>query len=272
MVAGDTRTMSLLHEALRAGHRPPLSAPASARQVLVAGGAGALGAAVLEQLLAGGGFSRVAVLVTQPLNAALRGLVTVGADTLEAPAADHGEDTAIVVFDRERHANGRERAFLRPAPQDLPALAAALRRRGVCRLVVVMPHAPATLPEALKQGLANLDEHAVAALGFEQLVFVRSAQASAAGAAAHPLQRVGDWVLSQLSVMIPQRDKPVRPRKVAQFVAALARALPQAPTGTRVVPPELVWDASQAGDVAMVVDDWLHGRATAEPAVKPMRM
>jgi hypothetical protein len=264
--------MSLLHEALRAGHRSSHAATGTSRQVLVAGGAGALGAAVLEQLLAGGAFARVAVLVTQPLNTALRGLVTVPADALAAPAAGPGEDTAIVVFDRERHANGRELAFLRPAPQALPALATALHRRGVRRLVVVMPHAQSTLPEALKQGLANLDEHAVAALGFEQLVIVRSAQAPRVDAASHPLQRVGDWVLAQLALMIPQRDKPVRARKVAQFVAELARVLPQAPCGTRIVPPGLVWDASQAGDVAAVVDDWLHGRATAEPAVKPMRM
>jgi nucleoside-diphosphate-sugar epimerase len=264
--------MSLLHEALRAGHRPPPPSRAGkARHLLVAGGAGALGAAVLEELLADGTFARVAVLVTQPLNTALRGLAIVAADTLDEPPL-HAEDTAVVVFDRERHANGREQAFLRPAPENLPSLAAALRRRGVRRLVVVMPHASAMLPEALKQGLANLDEHAVAALDFEQLVFVRSAQASAGSAASHPLQRVADWVLAQLSLMIPQRDKPVRARKVAHFVAALARALPQAPAGTRVVPPELVWDASQAGDVAALVDDWLHGRATAQPGVKPMRM
>jgi hypothetical protein len=272
VAAAILQRMSLLHEALRAGHRSPLSAAAPARQVLVAGGAGALGAAVLEELLAGGAFARVAVLVTQPLNAALRGLVTVPADTLHAPPALHGEDTAIVVFDRERHANGREQAFLRPQPHELPALAAALRRRGVRRLVVVMPHAPASLPEALKQGLANLDEHAVAAQGFEQLVIVRSAQAPSQAGAKHPLQHVADWVLAQLQLMIPQRDKPVRARKVAQFVAALARALPQASAGTRVVPPGLVWDAAQAGDVALLVDDWLHGRATPHPSTRPMRM
>ena len=243
----------------------------STRRLLVAGGAGALGAAVLEQLLAGGGYAGVAVLVTQPLQVALRGLATVPAGTLDdVPAL--GEDTAVVVFDRERHANGREQAFLRPQPHELPALARALRRRGVRRLVVVMPHAPASLPEAMKQGLANLDEQAVAALGFEQLVIVRPAQASSRAVAAHPLQRVADWVLSQLQLMIPQRDKPVRAHKLAGFVAALVRALPQAPAGTRIVPPELVWQAAQHADAGALVRAWLAGEALPAPNARRMRL
>lgn len=264
--------MSLLHEALRAGHAPPRPHAGATRQVLVVGGAGALGAAVLEQLLGGGAFARVAVLVTQPLNAALRGLLTVSAATLDQPPPLHAEDTAIVVFDRERHANGREQAFWRPQPEGLPALAAALRQRGVRRLVVVMPHAPATLPEALKRGLASLDEQAVAAQGFDQLVIVRSAQGAAGMGGRHPLQRVGDWVLAQLQLMIPQRDKPVRAVKVARFVAELATLLPQVPDGTRVVPPETVWEAAQSADVAGIVGDWLHGREHAQRTPQRMRM
>lgn len=264
--------MSLLHEALRAGHAHHRPSAGPARQVLVVGGAGALGAAVLEQLLAGGAFLRVAVLVTQPLNAALRGLLTVPAEALDGPPPARGEDTAIIVFDRERHANGREQAFLRPVPETLPGLAAALRRRGVRRLVVVMPHAPATLPEALKRGLASLDEQAVAAQGFDQLVIVRSAQAPPAAEARHPLQRVGDWVIAQLQLMVPQREKPVRAVKVARFVAELAALLPQVAHGTRVVPPEAVWEAAQSTDVAGTVADWLHGRERAGQAPPRVRM
>lgn len=248
--------MTLLQEALRAGHGTPARTSAKARRVLVAGGAGALGAAVLEELLASRGFAQVAVLVTQPISAALRGLSTVMAASL-ANHAGPGEDTALVVFDRERHANGREAAFLRPEPAALPALATALRRRGVRSLIVVMPHASATLPEALKRGLATLDEHAVATLGFDHLVFVRSAQAPAAVRAASAPQRVADWVLSQLQLMIPQRERPVRAQKVAQFVAQVALQLPRSAPGTRVAPPELVWEAGQVKDVAALARDWL---------------
>lgn len=262
--------MSLLNEALRAGHAPaPSAAGAGARRVLVAGGGGALGAAVLEELLAGSAFAQVAVAVTQPINAALRGFATVPADTLGTPGP---EDTAVVVFDRERHANGRELAFLRPQPEQLPALAASLRTRGVRRLLLVMPHAPATLPDALKRGLASLDEQAVAALGFEQLLIVRSAQSPHAARDGRFLQRVAHGVLAQLRLMVPQRDQPVRASKVARFVAELARALPLAADGTRVLPPEWVWEAAQTDDLAGLALAWLQGRAVPRHVPERRRM
>ncbi|RQP24099.1 hypothetical protein DZC73_12265 [Albitalea terrae] len=155
----------------------------------------------------------------------------------------------------------------------MPVLAAMLRERGLRRLLVVMPHAAASLPDALKRGLANLDEHAVAALGFEHLVFVRSAQMpGGAASSAHPLQRLADWVLAQMRLMIPQRDKPVRPAKVAQFVAQLAVRLPSATPGTRVVPPELVWEAAQRQDVDALVQEWLRGVEAEASTPQPARM
>ena len=66
-----------------------------------------------------------------------------------------------------RHAvNGREAAFWQPPPAELLPLARRLHDIGVRHLLVVMPHVSATPPEALKAGLASLDEQAVAALGF----------------------------------------------------------------------------------------------------------
>ena len=266
-----TARMSLLKEALRAGVSRHAHSNSTRRRVLVAGGAGALGGAVLEQLLASHAFEHVAVLVTQPVNVAMRGLVTINESALSDGTTAH-EDTAVIVFDRERHANGRELAFLRPQPDRLPTLAAALHERGVRHLIVVMPHAAASLPEALKAGLANLDEHAVAALGFDHLIFIRSAQMSSNAKQASAAQRVADWVLSQLQLMIPQRDKPVRPMKVAQLAAQLAAHLPQSLPGTRVVPPELVWEAAQSRHVEALVIDWLSGRAPEEAAPPMMRM
>jgi hypothetical protein len=263
--------MSLLHDALRAGQARPLATPVARRRVLVAGGAGALGAAVLEQLLATRGFSEVSVLVTQPLGSALQGLATLMFDRLAEPTPA-AEDTALVVFDRVRHANGREQAFLRPEPEQLAAIAAALRSRGVRHLIVVLPHAPASLPDALKYGLANLDEQAVAELGFERLLFMRSAQAASRVSASRFLQRVADWVLSQLQVMVAQREQPVRASKVAQFAAQLALQLPWSPPGTRVVPPEVVWEAGQTKDVSGLADDWLHHRERTASRLQKMRL
>jgi len=239
--------------------------------VLVAGGGGALGSALLEQLLAGRHFSQVSVLVTQPLQAALRGLVPVMWHGAQVAAASLGH-TAVVVFDRERGANGREEAFFKPQPEQLAALAASLKARGVRHLLVVMPHAQATLPHALKRGLASLDEHAVATLGFEHLVFMRSAQAPSQVRHAHPAQRLAHWMLSQLQMMVPQREQPVRAQKVAQFAAHLAAQLPTSPPGTRVVPPEVVWEAAQASNIGAVAARWLSGQPLPETLPHPTRL
>jgi hypothetical protein len=219
--------------------RPPI------RTAVVAGAGGALGSAVLEQLLALGGFERVHALVIEPITPALRGFHPLPLDGLDA--ALH-IDTGVIVFDRERHANGREAAFLRPQPADALALARAMAAAGVRRLVLVWPHAPASLPEALKHGLATLDEHAIASLPFEQVVFVRSAQAQAGARAASAPARLAAWVLSQLRFMVPTRQQAVRPVQVAAFVAGITRGLQAAPRGTRVAAPERVWQAAQSGD------------------------
>jgi hypothetical protein len=257
--------MSLLHHALRAGQAPVVRpATASGRIAVLAGAGGVLGSAVLEHALASGGFSHVRALVTSPVTPAMRGFES---QTLEqlAERRDPHVDTGFIVFDRERHANGREAAFLRPDPAELLALARRLQESGVRRLLVVLPHAPALLPHALKLGLANLDEQAISALDFEHVVFVRSAQ-SATGAArpgAGRLERLGRAMLGQLHWMIPQQDQPVRAAKVAAFVARLALHLPAAAPGTRVVPPELVWQAGQGVDVDALAATWLSRRTAA---------
>jgi hypothetical protein len=228
-------------------------------RVLVLGGGGVLGSAVLEALLARRHFEAVGVAVNEDLRPALRGLQVV-ADNAAARSA-FAADTALIVYDRERHANGRDNAFQRPLPQDLVVQAQALLQAGTTRLIVVVPHAPALLPQALKHGLANLDEGAVAALGFSQLVFMRMAQAGGApGRAGRSLLHgLAAWMLSQLRWMVPQREQPVRADTVARVAAALALALPAAPPGTRVLPPELLWRAAQQAQADRLVTGWLAG-------------
>ena len=267
--------MQSINEALRAGHAPPpVHRRAAGARVLVAGACGALGSAVVEALLAQRGFAQVSVLVTRAINTALPGLNAVhwSGDTQAPEVAVAADRTALVIFDRERHANGRELPFMRPDPAQLPVLAAWLKARGVCHVLIVLPHAPASLPNALKLGLANLDEHAVAALGFEHLVFMRSAQARPNLRSAQALQRVADWVLSQLLWMVPQRELPVRAQKVAQLAAHIAALLPISPAGTRVLAPEGIWEAAQTLDVAGWARDWLNGRERPASRVSTRRM
>jgi hypothetical protein len=267
--AGILAGMSLLQEALRAGHGPAQPRAPTGPGVLVCGGAGALGSALLEGLLAARRHAQVSVFTTQALQTGLRGLHTLPwreHDTTPLPP------TAVVVFDREREVNGRELAFYRPQPEQLPALAARLHARGVRHLLVMMPHTQAMLPEALKLGLASLDEQAVAALGFDHLVFVRSAQPPAYTRHENAAQRLAHWMLSQLQMMVPERQRPVRAQKVAEFAVRLAALLPHATPGTRVVPPEVMWEASQARHAAAIAERWLAGdvvNAPAPPATPP---
>ena len=267
----DTAAMSLIDEALRAGHAPAPRTNTALQRVLVAGGAGPLGSALLESLLSVRAFAPVSVLVTQPTRAALQGLrALLWPEGTALPPGD--EQVGVIVFDRERHANGRELAFYRPEPAALHAVAAQWHERGVRHLLVVMPHTMASLPDALKRGLVNLDEQAVAALGFEHLVFMRTAQAGAHERISHPAQRLAHWMLSQLQLMVPQRDRPVRAQKVAQFAAQLAAGLASSPPGTRVVPPETVWEAAQTDDIAGLAHAWLNGRAPAPTPVESERL
>ena len=265
-MAGLASAMLNPQTALAGALRPTPITAGSRRRALVLGGGGKLGAAVLEALLASHRFEAVGVLVGAPMRPALRGLLAV-ADSAGARAA-FAPDTALIVYDRERHANGRDGSFVRPEPVALVAQAQALLQAGATRLIVVVPHAPSMLPQALKQGLANLDEGAVAAMGFAQLVFMRMAQAAGPAGTARrsPPQRLAAWMLSQLRWMVPQREHPVRSDTVARVAAALALALPQAPPGTRVLPPELLWQAAQSPGVPAVnglITAWLNGGRAA---------
>lgn len=254
--------MDLLHHALRqlpAG--PPASEPAAARQpVLVAGGGGTLGSRVLEQLLGSGSFAPVQVLATQRFHATTRGLQELLLEDLQPGQV---APLALVVFDAPRRTNGRDDAFLAPQPQELPALAAALHAAGVRDLLVVMPHAAASLPEGLQAGLASLSEHAVAALGFERVAILRAAR-PAPGSTRAGLQRLADTLLAQLSLMLPQHRQPVRAANVARVAVAVARMLGAHTPGTRVLAPERMWQAAQLDDPTAWVKAWLAGQALPE--------
>jgi hypothetical protein len=241
-------------QVLQAASRTGPAAPAPAR-LLIAGATGTLGNEVLRRLVGAGAFHDTQVLAREPITAGLK--------RVRAAVVAHGEpqdwppaaaaDAAVVMFDPPRLFYDRERALWTPAPEQLPALAAWLRASGVRTLAVVLPHAPGRLPEALKRGLASLDEHAVARLGFERLLILRSAQKPAALAQRSWPTRLAHWMLSIFNYMIPNREQPVRAVKVAEL---LAIALRIAPPGIHVAAPEVVWEAAQ-GDAAAVARRWL---------------
>ncbi|MBA4329885.1 MAG: hypothetical protein C0428_16795 [Polaromonas sp.] len=249
-------------QALQSALRPAL-APAGARPgLLIAGATGALGSEVLRRLAGSGRFAQAQVLTREPMSTALAQVAIVpagGADIAAWPLSPAPVHTGVVMFEPPRLYHDRERALWTPEPAQLLALALWLRRCGALTLVVVLPHAQGSLPQALRQGLANIDEQAVAALGFERVLLVRSAQKPRPQAGRPLLEKLAAWMLSTLAYMIPTSALPVRPARLAEFVDAALRVLP---AGTHVAAPELLWQAGQAGDMQGVIKAWLNTDAS----------
>ena len=258
--------MDLLRQTLQAARQAAPSAPTSVAQtsLLLLGGGGKLGSSVLEQSLVAGRFARVWAVVAEPLSSAVRGFMPLPQATLMTPADLNGHqgvlaETALIVFERQRHSNGRDVVFFQPQPAELLSLAARLRGLGVRHLLVVVPHSPALLPQSLAHGLASLDEAAVVELDFDHLVFFRAAQHDSAVSAQKGLQRLASWWLSQLRWMVPSQEQPLPVTALARCVVQLARCLPAAPRGTRVMPPQDLWALSQdAAGLPQAVQRWLH--------------
>jgi len=253
--------MADIHHLLAASQSTaPVKRPVPSR-VLVLGGGGPLGSAVLEALLGRQNHAAVAVAVTRPINPTLRGLAAVPDD--DAAWRDFAPSAAVIVLDRQRRSNGRDDAFLTPQPAHLVTLAQRARMAGAGALVVAVPHTAALMPQALMRGLATLDEGAVARLDFSHLVFMRMAQAGDAGesdaAKGNVLDGLAAWVLRQLRWMVPATEQPVRNSTVADVVAELVTAIPAAVPGTRVMPPAILWNAAQGANLPALLHAWLTG-------------
>ena len=250
-------------QALQAARRRPSPAPSDkgAGTLLIAGATGALGQELVRRLAGTHRYDHTRVLAREPMRDGMRGIETVLVPALpidQWPVVQ--ADTALVLFDPPRLYYERERALWSPDPAQLPALAQWLRTCGVQTLAVVLPHAQGRLPEALKRGLASLDEHAVVALGFERVLLVRSAQKPAAQRLKHMGERLAAWMLSICRFMVPSSEQPVRASKVAELVDVALRI---APPGVHVAAPEVVWQASQGDALRLVAAGWLQGGRSA---------
>jgi len=265
---GYSAAVDMLNLTLAGAASSTASRARRAEVLLVLGGGGVLGAAVLAGALASGRFARVQALVARGLASTLRDFEAVPVEHLGGRLR---ADTALVVFERARRSNGRDDAFVQPQPERLAALAAQLKQGGVRRLLVVVPHAPALLPEALKHGLATLDEGRVAALGFEQLLFLRAAQTGGGRAARGWARRLAAGWLAQMSWMVPERERPVRTQRLAELLVELSWRLAEAPPATRVLPPELMWQAAQQEAAGPLLAAWLAGEALPPPRLPARR-
>jgi hypothetical protein len=251
-------------QALQSALRPTSASAGTKPGLLVAGATGALGSEVLRRLAGSGRFAQTQVLAREPMSTALAQVAIVpagGTDIAAWPLSPAPVHTGVVMFEPPRLYHDRERALWTPEPAQLLALAQWFRRCGALTLVVVLPHAQGSLPQALRQGLASIDEQAVAALGFERVLLVRSAQKPLPRAERPVLERLAAWMLSVVAYMIPASSMPVRATRLAEFVEAALRVLP---AGTHVAGPELLWQAGQAADMQAVIRAWLNTDASKE--------
>lgn len=223
-------------------------------RLIIAGATGVLGNEVLRRLVGLRRFENTEVLAREPITPGLRGVsVTVVSSGLPAQWMPTSAEAGVILFDPPRLFHDRERALWTPRPEQLPDVARWMRRSGVQSLAVVLPHSQGTLPEALKRGLASLDEQSVAALGFERFLLIRSARKPGAANTREFLPRLAHWMLSISRFMVPSSEQPVRASKVAELVAV---ALQLAPPGIHIAAPELVWRAAQ-GDLHETARQWL---------------
>lgn len=249
-------------QALQSALRPSVARAGGKPGLLVAGATGALGSEVLRRLAGSGRFAQAQVLAREPITTALAQVAIVlagGADIAAWPLCPAPVHTGVVMFEPPRLYHDRERALWTPEPAQLLALAQWFRRCGALTLVVVLPHAQGSLPQALRHGLASIDEQAVAALGFERVLLLRSAQKPRPPAGRPLLEKLAAGMLSVMAYMIPASSLPVRPARLAEFVEAALRVLPP---GTHVAAPELLWQAGQAADMHGVVKAWLNTDAS----------
>ena len=277
---GSVKPLHALQATLR-----PLAVVAAKPRLMIAGATGVLGNEVLRRLVGSGRYAHTEVLATEAMTTGMAGVgITLAgeASAIEAwPASLQTVHTGLVMFEPPRLFYGRERTLWTPTPDQLPALARWLKRCGAQTLVVVVPHASGRLPDALKRGLADLDEQAVASLGFERVLLVRSARKTEGIAGANFFEKTASWMLSTLRFMIPAAEQPVRPAKLAEFIDAALQVLPP---GTHVAAPELLWQANQSGgngrrtglqdnSMQAVVRSWLAARRipaqNSTPNAKP---
>ena len=212
-------------------------------ELLIAGATGALGNAVLRRLVGVHRYAHTKVLACEPVQQGMRQLsLHLVAGEIAAWPPTLRCDVAVIMFEPPRMFYERERALWTPAPEQLVDLAKWLHAIGARTLAVVLPHTQGTLPESLKRGLASLDEQAIAGIGFDRLLILRSAEKPAALKHSHLLEKLAHWMLGIFQFMIPAREQPVRPSKIAEIVDALLQI---APSGITVIAPQEMWALSQ---------------------------
>lgn len=239
-------------------------APASKPVLIIAGAGGVLGREVARRLIGSMAFEQTVLLTHRPFHAVMRGVVDHCVNA-QNPALTPllKAQVGVMMFEPGNSYYDRERSIWTPAPSQVPALAQWMGACGVRTLVIVLPHQPNRLPQALQQGLASLEEHTIATLGFNTLVILRVADARPQAAVKGNLgERLAAWLLGNLKYMIPSHEMPLRASQLAKVVGLIVQRAQEIDSGTFVAGQALLSQAVR-GDADAIIAAWLGSRSTA---------
>lgn len=217
--------------------------PKSAQvRVLVAGGTGLVGRALLTQSVADPRCRSVTALVRQAgqRQGLPRGVTAQVVDyaTLGQPGAPAlpAADWAFCCLGTTIKTAGSQAAFRAVDFEAVLAFARAAQAAGVRRIGVVSAMGANARSSVFYNRVKGEAEQALAALGFEHLVFARPSlllgDRTALGQATRPVERLGQALMPVLGWLLPRKLRPISAAAVA---TALRRALADAGPGTTVL-------------------------------------
>ena len=211
-------------------------------RVLVAGGTGLVGRALLAQLVADPRCRSVTALVRQPVQrpGLPRGVTALVVDysTLGQPgkAALPAADWAFCCLGTTIKTAGSQAAFRAADFDAVLAFARAAQAAGVSRIAVVSAIGANSRSSVFYNRVKGEAEQALTALGLQQLVLARPSlllgDRKALGQPARPAERLAQALMPALGWLIPRKLRPIRASAVA---IALRSALADSAPGTRVL-------------------------------------
>jgi uncharacterized protein YbjT (DUF2867 family) len=216
----------------------PLPEPPIARQrIVLAGATGLVGRALCAELQASHPAPWLHLLVRRPLDGLgdTSALTQQVVDFKSLPALP-AVDEAYCALGTTIKVAGSEAAFRAVDFDAVLAFARAARQAGAMRLAVVSALGADAASRVFYNRVKGEMEQAVAALGFECVVFARPSlllgDRDALGQPTRLGERIGMAITTPLGGLIPKRVRPIRAEVVAR---ALIAAMRQARAGVRIV-------------------------------------
>jgi uncharacterized protein YbjT (DUF2867 family) len=198
----------------------------AASRILIAGGSGLIGQAVLEQLLARPSIQIVA-LVRRPLGLVAPELTEIVCDfgSLEAhPLPD--ADVAICCLGTTLKVAGSREAFHRVDFDYIVNFARAAKKAGVKRFVLLSSAGASPSARVYYSRVKGETETAVKDVGFERLVIARPSlllgDRGRLGQPTRPIESAAQGFLKPLVAIIPMAFRPIRAEVVARALVRLA--------------------------------------------------